>query len=85
MLWQAKKQRELTNGVGGDAMLVRQLQELLEKERESNQCVVCMDRPRSMMMVPCKHFCVCETCSSKLRKCPLCNRHFSKVEKIYDS
>ena len=75
-----------TDGVGDDSMLiVQQLQEQLERERESKQCVVCMDRPRSMMMVPCKHFCACETCSSRLRKCPMCNRYFSRVEKIYDS
>ena len=35
-------------------------------------CVVCVDRERSLVLQPCKHFCVCAKCKLKLKKCPIC-------------
>lgn len=37
-----------------------------------NTCVVCYDRPASMISLPCRHFILCPECSTKLTKCPVC-------------
>ena len=70
-----------------DLIMHTRLQELeteLMKEKEAKQCVVCMDRPREIMMRPCNHYCVCEECSGKLSRCPMCNKYFHKAEKIFN-
>lgn len=37
-------------------------------------CVICLDRLREIVYLPCRHFIVCEQCfsASRLRTCPLC-------------
>ncbi|KAF6264578.1 hypothetical protein COO60DRAFT_1266813 [Scenedesmus sp. NREL 46B-D3] len=40
-------------------------------------CVVCMDAPRSVLLLPCKHLALCEACSVQLQGsaancCPVC-------------
>ncbi|CAM9694786.1 unnamed protein product, partial [Choristocarpus tenellus] len=40
-------------------------------------CCVCQDRPRSVVLLPCRHLCLCSTCADEagaepLRDCPLC-------------
>ena len=40
----------------------------------AQECVVCMDAPRTEVALPCKHFCVCAECAARIeRKCPICN------------
>ena len=56
----------------------------LMREKESKQCVVCLDRPRVMMMRPCNHYCICEECSRNLTRCPICTKRFRHMEKIYN-
>ena len=40
----------------------------------AQECVVCMDAPRTEVALPCKHFCVCAECAGRIeRTCPICN------------
>ena len=57
---------------------------LLEKHEDSKLCAVCLDNPRTMIVKPCRHYCLCERCQNELRKCPICNRPIMFAEKIYD-
>ena len=59
---------------------------LLDEEKATKLCTVCLDNPRTMFVRPCKHYCLCERCLEKLttRKCPICNSRIECVEKIYD-
>jgi hypothetical protein len=71
----------------GNLLVNTRLQELeaqLMREKESKQCVVCLDRPRMMMMRPCNHYCICEECSMNLSRCPICTKRFIRMEKIYN-
>lgn len=65
--------------------LIQQLEGQLAKEKEDKLCVVCLDKPRNVMLRPCNHYCVCETCVRQLltRKCPICQKRFSSSEKIF--
>lgn len=54
-------------------------------------CVVCLERPSTMMFSTCKHVCACMTCAEHLRqstddealtKCPVC-RVASEVVSVY--
>ena len=71
----------------GDMALKTKLEELekkLLKEEESKQCVVCMDQPRELMIRPCNHYCVCQSCARRLQKCPMCNRLINRAERVYN-
>jgi len=45
-----------------------------KKSEEENFCVVCMERPKSMVFVPCGHLCACEKCAESLKQCPICRQ-----------
>ncbi|EOD28973.1 hypothetical protein EMIHUDRAFT_234335 [Emiliania huxleyi CCMP1516] len=35
-------------------------------------CIICFERPKSHLAVPCSHLCVCRPCSALMRECPYC-------------
>ena len=38
------------------------------------ECVICLDGPRTIVLLPCKHLCLCKNCyNSGVRKCPFCS------------
>jgi hypothetical protein len=41
-----------------------------------DECVVCMTEARDVMVLPCRHMCLCRGCADTLRqqshKCPIC-------------
>ncbi len=49
---------------------------------EDHLCVVCLSSQRDTVVFPCKHLCLCGTCSVSLstgsrhmKKCPVCRVH----------
>lgn len=45
--------------------------------KELMTCRVCRVNEVSMLLLPCRHLCLCKDCESKLSFCPLC--HCSKL------
>jgi hypothetical protein len=45
----------------------------------SDECVVCLDAPSSIVFSPCRHMCTCSKCSGEVKRanlyCPLCRQH----------
>ena len=63
-----------------------------EDEEELNRkCVVCQDQPKTVLVLPCKHMCLCVDCAhtiaslrSRLRRvCPLCRGRIQTVMNVY--
>ena len=46
----------------------------LEQQDTEKACVVCMEGNKTVLLLPCKHLCVCSGCSDRveLTHCPLC-------------
>jgi len=44
--------------------------------RDGQDCVVCLTEPKSVILLPCRHMCVCATCFSHLDKCPVCRAQY---------
>lgn len=46
---------------------------------ECNKCVICLDKPKVSVFVPCGHRCVCFECGTRyqneFKKCPLCKEN----------
>lgn len=57
---------------------------LLSKEnkdmKELMTCKVCRVNEVCMLLIPCKHLCLCRDCESKLSFCPLCQSKFVAME-----
>ncbi len=48
------------------------------------ECVVCLEKLASMLLLPCKHVCVCKGCSERLAECPLCRAKIAeKIEPFF--
>eukprot|EP00457_Paulinella_chromatophora_P002581 gb/GEZN01002586.1/.p1 GENE.gb/GEZN01002586.1/~~gb/GEZN01002586.1/.p1 ORF type:complete len:661 (+),score=85.48 gb/GEZN01002586.1/:123-2105(+) len=59
------------------------LQNELEKMQSQKLCLVCADRERTMLIIPCGHISVCESCVKPLKKCPICRGCIEKSIKAF--
>lgn len=50
---------------------------------DNDQCVICMDKPREVMLLPCAHLNFCIECVNSLhaKTCPSCMQEFKRVVK----
>ncbi|KFM71451.1 Ring finger protein 26, partial [Stegodyphus mimosarum] len=55
----------------------------LSAEKEKHLCVVCHDSEKNVILFPCRHMCMCESCTlalqSSFQGCPLCRRQILSV------
>ena len=60
----------------------------------SSLCCICLDAPKSILVLPCKHFCVCANCARggegagagagrSLRQCPVCRAAVQDFMHVY--
>jgi hypothetical protein len=58
------------------------LETKLSEQEEKNVCVICQTEPKTVLLLPCRHFCTCKECSERaeLTSCPLCRT--SILEKL---
>lgn len=60
-----------------------------EAARRERECVVCKDRARSVVFLPCGHYCSCAQCSERLCSagassvCPICNGAVTSRSVVY--
>ena len=52
---------------------------------DNNICIVCLVNPKTHLIKPCNHFCVCGDCIRQLNECPLCIRPINMHERIYST
>ena len=59
----------------------------VEREREEKLCCICQDHEKCIMMLPCRHLCICERCLEPLRarshNCPMCRKPVKQMIKAY--
>jgi hypothetical protein len=58
------------------------------EKQEDNQCVVCMDAPKSRILLPCLHQCVCEACAQRILEvdtpsCPVCRARIERIGQVF--
>lgn len=52
---------------------------------EQNMCTICFEYPKSVLILPCRHFCLCTECIDRLdpMMCPICRKRIEDWERIY--
>lgn len=63
----------------------------IEREREKQMCVVCQDNKKSVLILPCRHMCLCVECGNRIararpltrRICPLCRQKIRTIMNVY--
>lgn len=50
-----------------------------------SRCVVCLQRPVTVAMLPCRHVCACETCGPSLVQaaCPMCRARVGDIVTVF--
>ena len=56
------------------------------RDETDDLCSICLDKPRTMALVPCGHKCLCSGCASKWdkQKCPMCRKLVTSTMRIYE-
>lgn len=54
-------------------------------EASLDECIVCMERAKTHILVPCGHYCVCGICAAILRGkgCPLCRTVIQSTHQVF--
>jgi hypothetical protein len=61
---------------------------MMRKERDeagNMNCVICLEKQRDTVVIPCNHLCLCSACRTvaAFPKCPVCRTKVEKLIKIY--
>ena len=61
------------------------LTQQISEDQNAKLCVVCQDDTKSVLLLPCRHLCVCRTCSRRpeLDKCPMCRSRIEQKMDVY--
>ena len=53
-----------------------------------SECVICLDKPKSHVLIPCGHRCCCDGCSTMLMsqqlQCPVCRVMCENALRVWD-
>ncbi|XVF67787.1 hypothetical protein PTKIN_Ptkin10aG0149900 [Pterospermum kingtungense] len=50
----------------------KELKSLGNGDANSHTCKVCFESPTAAVLLPCRHFCLCKSCSLACSECPIC-------------
>lgn len=50
-----------------------------------DECVVCLSQPRVVILLPCRHLCLCLECLGQVDKCPTCRASISEYLAFNDN
>jgi len=50
---------------------------------DSKLCVICIENPKDVVIIPCGHLCACTKCIEGVKLCPVCRGEISSTNKVF--
>eukprot|EP00308_Calcidiscus_leptoporus_P008850 CAMPEP_0119368782 /NCGR_PEP_ID=MMETSP1334-20130426/15399_1 /TAXON_ID=127549 /ORGANISM="Calcidiscus leptoporus, Strain RCC1130" /LENGTH=447 /DNA_ID=CAMNT_0007385497 /DNA_START=54 /DNA_END=1397 /DNA_ORIENTATION=+ len=75
------------NGTDDEPTATLPARALTANQQDSRLCVICIERERSHIFLPCYHYCVCAMCVAEFKlpaACPMCRITAKAVHRVYD-